>query len=423
MSHRSRIMDDHAQGEPANTGHRSLLALFDYCKGLAIMGVVLVHVLHGWFGWQGVHVFIVLSGFGLLYSRRRSGATESWRRWSLRRAERILPTYWLVALCGWAVVVVVQRLRLSGPSTTVQEPALHLLLDLALLRNFAYQGMFGYPNASLWYVPLIVGCYLVFPVLATLVLRQRDGWRLLRLLLAGLAVEALCRALAVYGLDGMPVGYGHGFWPGLPRLERARDLLPASFPFQLWAPFGLFLTRIGEFLAGMIAAELYVRDRQRFSRALLNPWAALAGMLLWLVGNALLYAGLWGWVVADVAIGLGLSVALLNLAALSQRALARVFAAISACGRWSHYLFLSHLLVMYVHVTGVSYVAPQSLALNLVLLLLTATMIGVACWLLRRFDQSRWPRMMIEQTLGRLLVDTTKDTALEPSPQSLRSGP
>lgn len=415
-------MRDGALTTDATTDHQSLLTLFDYCKGLAIVGVVLVHVLHGWFGWQGVHVFIVLSGFGLLYSRRTRGTAEPWRRWLLRRAERILPTFWLVALWGWLAVVVVQWLGLSGPSMTVREPTLRLLLDLTLLRNFSYQGMFGYPNASLWYVPLIVGCYLVFPRLAARVQRQDDGRGLLRLLLWGLATEALCRALAIYALDGVPVGYGHGFWPGLPELPRARDWLPESFPLQLWAPFGLFPTRIGEFLAGMIAAELYVRDPQRVSGALLNPRAALAGALLWLAGNALLYLGLWGWIVADAAIGLGLSVALLNLAALTQRVLARVFAAISACGRWSHYLFLSHLLVMYVYVIGVSSVAPQSLALNVALLLLTAAAISLACWLLRRFDRSRWPRIIIAQTLGRLLADTTKDTALEPSPQSLRPG-
>lgn len=412
-----------ADPRPPTAPPRSVLALFDYCKGLAIVGVVLVHVLHGWFGWQGVHVFIVLSGFGLLYSRRTRGAAEPWRRWLLRRAERILPTYWLVALCGWVAVLGVQALGLSGPSMTVPEPTRQLLLDLALLRNNSYQGMFGYPNASLWYVPLIVGCYLIFPALTALVLRQDAARGLLRLLLAGLLAEALCRALAIYALDGMPVGYGHGFWPGLAVLPPALDRLPGSFPLQLWAPFGLFPTRIGEFLAGVIAAELYVRDPQRFTRALLNPWAALAGALLWLVGNALLYVGLWGWVVADAAIGLGLSVALLNLAALMRRALPPVFGALSACGRWSHYLFLSHLLVMYLYVIGVSAVAPQSLGLTLALLLLTAVAIGLACWLLRRFDRSRWPRLIVGLTLGRLLADTTKDTALEPSPQSLRPRP
>jgi peptidoglycan/LPS O-acetylase OafA/YrhL len=281
--------------------------------------------------------------------------------------------------------------------------------------------MFGYPNASLWYVPLIVGCYAAFPLLTTLVLRQRTRADLLRLLLAGLAIEGLCRAVALYALDGMPVGYGHGFWPGLPRLDARRDLLPASFPFQLWAPFGLFLTRIGEFLAGMIAAELFVRDESRVTGALLGPGAALAGLLIWLGGNALLYVGLWGWIMADALIALGLTLTLLNLAALTRHALRRLFRGVEACGRWSQALFLTHLMVMYVYAVSYPRIAGGSPWLTALLLVLTALAIGAACWLLRRFERSRWPGRIIRVTIGKLWIDTTKDRPVETS-QSLRPG-
>ena len=70
----------------------NVLSLLDFCKGLAIAWVFLFHYEPGWFGWQGVHVFIVLSGFGLTYSCLKKSDNISWKQWYLSRFEKILPT-------------------------------------------------------------------------------------------------------------------------------------------------------------------------------------------------------------------------------------------------------------------------------------------------------------------------------------------
>ncbi len=75
----------------------AMLGLLDFCKGIAIVWVMLVHAIHGWFGWQGVHVFIVLGGFALTYACLTRENQLSWSQWFQRRAARILPAYWLVA--------------------------------------------------------------------------------------------------------------------------------------------------------------------------------------------------------------------------------------------------------------------------------------------------------------------------------------
>ena len=59
----------------------NVLNLTDFCKGLAIALVVLVHYRGGWFRWQGVHIFIVLSGLGLAYSCAKQPQTFSWTDW------------------------------------------------------------------------------------------------------------------------------------------------------------------------------------------------------------------------------------------------------------------------------------------------------------------------------------------------------
>ena len=173
------------------------LALLDACKGTAILGVIGVHVRPGWFGWQGVHVFLVLGGFLLAYGRLRRGEAP-WRAWFRRRARRVLPATWAVVVAGVAVVGLVGAAGLNLEGVTAREAAARFPLDVLLLRNWSYRGMFAYPNASLWYVPLLAGLYLAFP----LVVRGCAAWGWRRAVLAAVAVEVAYRAAAVAWLDG-----------------------------------------------------------------------------------------------------------------------------------------------------------------------------------------------------------------------------
>ncbi len=75
-----------AKNQPS-TFQLDLLSLIDFCKGLAITGIFLFHYKGNWFGWQGVHIFIILSGFGLTYSCFKSNQPISWQRWYFRRFE------------------------------------------------------------------------------------------------------------------------------------------------------------------------------------------------------------------------------------------------------------------------------------------------------------------------------------------------
>ncbi|NEQ28376.1 MAG: acyltransferase family protein, partial [Microcoleus sp. SIO2G3] len=80
-----------------------VLGLLDFCKGLAIVWIVLIHWRPEWFGWQGVHVFIVLSGFGLTYSSLKRDSDISWKKWYVKRFRKVLPPYWMVCLWGYLI--------------------------------------------------------------------------------------------------------------------------------------------------------------------------------------------------------------------------------------------------------------------------------------------------------------------------------
>ena len=90
----------------------------DGIRGLAVLAILLYHLvfLAGWdrlpfkigallsFGWSGVDLFFVLSGFligGILLDAR--GASNYFRVFYTRRAYRILPLY--LALCGASVLI------------------------------------------------------------------------------------------------------------------------------------------------------------------------------------------------------------------------------------------------------------------------------------------------------------------------------
>ena len=366
--------------------------LLDFCKGVAIAWVVLVHGLHGWFGWQGVHVFVLLGGFTLTYACLRRERPLAWGRWLRRRAERIVPAYWAVATAGFLIVCGVAAL---APS--VRRPfdlptaAWRWLADLTLLRNFSYKTMLADPNSALWFVPLIASLYLVFPWLYTSLARRPGARGWLKVLSVAAAVEIVYRAAAIYWLDGMPVGYGHGFVKFMARPAKALNEVGDVFPFQLWAPFGLAPSRVGEFALGMVGAFALERNRAGLERVLLGWRGALYGGALWLCGNFLLLTGRWAWAFADLVIAAGLVMWLVGLAKLVRGVFPRVFKKVSSLGVWSYYVFLTHLLFGYAYANLYTLWAGSK-GLAVLMLLLTLAAAVASCRLLRRLDRSGLPQ-------------------------------
>lgn len=375
-------------------GARGTVGLLDFCKGVAIAWVVLVHALHGWFGWQGVHVFVLLGGFTLTHACLNREGELTWGRWLRRRAGRILPAYWAVATAGFVVVCGVAALAPSARRPfDLSVAAGRWLADLTLLRNFSYRTMLADPNSALWFVPLVATLYLAFPWLYTSMARRPGvrGW--LKVLSAAVAVEVVYRAAAVYWLDGMPVGYGHGFVKFFGRPEKALNDLHEAFHFQLWAPFGLAPSRVGEFALGMVGAFALRENPARFER-LLSGWrGALCGVLAWLCGNFLLLSGRWAWAFADLFIAAGLVLWLVGLAALVRRTLPSVFGKVSSLGVWSYYVFLTHLLFGYAYANLYTLWAGSVVLAVSMLVLMLAAGVG-SCRLLRRLDRSELPKRL-----------------------------
>lgn len=389
----------------------NILSLLDFCKGLAIVWVFLFHYQKTWFGWQGVHIFIVLSGFGLTYSCL-SKESISWKHWYVRRAERVLPAYWLVVLSGSliGVCLLILRGRESVVSAIVKS-TVRLLSDVLILRNFSYQTIFNYPNDPLWFVPLVVGFYIIFPWLYTLISKHKTVRGCLLIFLGAMAAEFIYRAISIYWLDGYPIGFEK------PLIIGNLSVLPLSpierlnnFPifFQMQAPFGLFPSRIAEFVLGMLGAVALVKNEQKVSNILVSYRAAIIGVFIWLSGYSLVFVGFRGWVFCDFIIALGLVIWVVNLAWICKQKLTFLFLKLSQIGVWSYYIFLTHGIVLRlskeIEATLVSYsVSTGSPIINVPMLGFLITGTWVASWLLMKFDKSRFPKLIIQNSVAKVL--------------------
>ena len=141
--------------------------LISYSKGIAILGIMLYHLISCYlarhpiiakgvsFGGAGVHVFILCSGFGLMYS-------------NIRRPLNFIPFIrkrFLKVYVPYIVVVIIAFLLpnvYSGFNKTMA-----LLSHIFLFKMFipAYTATFGF---QFWYISTIIQFYLFFTVLVML---------------------------------------------------------------------------------------------------------------------------------------------------------------------------------------------------------------------------------------------------------------
>lgn len=74
----------------------------------------------------------------------------------------------------------------------------------------------------------------------------------------------------------------------------------------------------------------------------------------------------------------------------------------SKLGVWSYYLFLTHLLVGYT-AARLYKLWSHSIATALLMVLIALASIVAACLLLRRFDGSKWPKIIVGRSVGAFL--------------------
>jgi peptidoglycan/LPS O-acetylase OafA/YrhL len=190
------------------------------------------------FGWAGVAIFFVVSGFCIHLSFSRH---PEWWTFFKRRLFRIYPPY-LVALLFFALVYPITKLDFDSWFDAAQ-----FISHLTLLHNFDQLSYFGI-NPAFWSIAVEVQLYALYPLL--LALAARYGWR--RSLLGLATVEIVLRLT-----DGVLFTAGG---TGLPMWLRGS-------PFMYWLSWSL----------GAFVAERHLRsDYLRIPRISLYALGALA---------------------------------------------------------------------------------------------------------------------------------------------------
>jgi peptidoglycan/LPS O-acetylase OafA/YrhL len=199
----------------------------------------------GWTGDQGVQLFLIASGFALTWGLLDRGAGPAIRpgEFFLKRALRLYPAW-------WAMHVVVLVLWILGDEPLGKS----FLLSAAGIRFT--RGTFYLFSPSWWFVGLLIQLYFLYPFLWKL-LRRWGGQRLL--------------------------------WGSLVLCVAARALGLAFLKDQMdpWLRGTVFVTRLPEFVLGMLLASSMHGSPDATDRWLRAPRQILLSLALYLAGTAL----------------------------------------------------------------------------------------------------------------------------------------
>lgn len=312
----------------------------DLLRSIAIVWVMFFHtfVIGGlgpdwlWltrFGWAGVDIFFVLSGFLIgsqLLRTLQRGEPLSLRDFYWRRAWRILPAFWVVL----AVYLAFPGLREAPGLEAWWQFAtftLNLFIDYGQNQAFSHA----------WSLCVEEHFYLVVPLLALWLTRSPSAARF----------TGLCLLIVLGG-----IALRTGTWLHDDALQPPRPWFIEDIYYPTWA-------RLDGLLAGIVLATLHVyrpalwARLQAHSTVLLMGGVALAGASLWLFRDRTgLVANAVGWPLLSAGFGLLVLAATAPQGWLGRRAVLGTgwLAAVS------YSLYLSHKLTMHaVH----TWVAPS----------------------------------------------------------------
>ncbi len=292
-----------------------------YLKGCAILGIVLFHWFSYYlsetcvfavnFGGQGVHVFIILSAFGIYLSYEKSH--PKWGIWCRKRFFKIiLPYYSSILLVVFSILIfgvvsgnVGRYLGMSGLSIG------SLVASVLLYRAFIDKYVLII-NSPWWFIVTILELYLIFPLLYRCF--KKYGW------------------MIILGSLVITVGY---------EVYYAVILMSDSVVYSKF-----FLAFLFEYTSGIILADIYINRIAVFKKITIGLVPFMFGLLMEMIGIILAFHGPKGRAFNDVFNSVGYFLILINIVnyLCKYKIITRSFYWL---GRYSLSIFLVHAPYIY----------------------------------------------------------------------------
>ncbi len=294
------------------------LTWINVLKGMAIIGVVFDHWIPFWepsdlpglnavlrrLPWgPPVQLFFLLSGFGLMMAYLKQNDRWSWGRWIWRRMTKIVIPYWMAVLVSIQLGILGSLLY---ESVDIKFSVKSLVGLITFTRMFV-PGSWEW-NVAYWYMPVIIGLYLCFPLLAW-ILRKKGPLFLF-----------VSAALITYGsIVGFAVLAG--------RYGGHNEALALCFLVQ--------------FALGMILALVRMKNPDQLKR-LIGLGPALLGTGLCLASWILTTQFVNGKAFNDLLTTVGVFLIFINLFWITRSKMPSLIGLFSALGQKSYLIFLIH---------------------------------------------------------------------------------
>lgn len=229
------------------------IELVEFLKGYSILTIILFHFLQRLqipniggkligFGGTGVHLFILLSGFGLYYSHVHKSL--GFKAFLKKRISKVYFPYIVIVLVSALIALFIPIYQNSWYALG-GHIFLYKMFDESII------GSYGYP---LWFISMIIQFYLVFYLLVWVKEKIGNKWFLV-----------ICLLLS-FLWTGLVIGLG-------------KETL------RIWNSF--FLRYLWEFAIGMVIASEFKRNNYQLKISIKTSYILIIGLV-----NCALYAGL-----------------------------------------------------------------------------------------------------------------------------------
>jgi len=282
----------------------------DFAKGFAILTIVIYHYLQTsvkgmlsnaiMLGGSGVHLFLLMSGFGLSLS----SSTDSAGRFYRRRFFKVLVPYYVFV----SLLFVLNRLYPLYPGDSLYGYLGHILgykmFDESIVNSF---------GGHFWFLSTIIQFYLVFPLIARVKQRLNND------------VAFVSMAMAVSAV----------YWFFVVHFDVV----------DMWVFNRSFLQYFWEFCAGMVLADLYRTKGYKFwdQRPAMLSVAAVLGIAL--MGTMAIKGRDIGRVLNDIPAAVGYVALVALMYAVAKRWNLFIVGPLTYLGTISYELYLTHMFV------------------------------------------------------------------------------